>query len=50
MKISDLIKKLQEIQDERGDIYVLVNGSCIFDTHYDEKYFTKFVNVHNVDW
>ena len=50
MKISELIKRLQEIQDERGDIYVFVNSSDMYDVYYDEKYFMKYVSVHNVDW
>lgn len=49
MKISEIIKRLQEIQDEKGDLHVCVNSSSIYDVSYDKKYFIEIVNIHNMD-
>ena len=37
MKISELIKKLQEIQEEHGDAEVMVNDFDINYIYYDDR-------------
>ena len=37
MKISELIKKLQEVQAEKGDLDVWVNSLDIEKIDYDDK-------------
>ena len=46
MKISELIKKLQEIQAERGDLYVWVNDLDIEEIDYDDE----ILNISNGVW
>ena len=38
MKISELIKKLQEIQDNNGDVEVYYNGRC-YRGNFDDELF-----------
>ena len=46
MKISELIKKLQKIQAEKGDLYVWVNSLDIEKIDYDDE----FINIDNGAW
>ena len=41
MKISELIKKLQEIQNEHGDVEVMVYDAVYFDATEDSFYVGK---------
>lgn len=46
MKISELIKKLQEVQAEKGDLYVWVNGLDIEKIDYDDE----ILDIDNGVW
>ena len=41
MKISELIKKLQKVQEEHGDVEVLVYDSVYFDATKESFYVDK---------
>ena len=47
MKISKLIKKLQEIQEEHGDLYVWVNCNEINDNNFG--FLWNAVNIENLE-
>ena len=35
MKISEVIKKLQEIKEDKGDLYVDVKGYKVYDINFN---------------
>ena len=46
MKISEVIQKLQEIQKEKGDLYVWVDSLEIEEFDYDDE----ILNITNGTW